>query len=168
MAEEMNTQEEAKPKRSASKLMILAIAVIVLGAGGYGGWSFFMKGKDQEKKEESQASKPNPTNKKDESKIVFPLESFIVNLVENTRLGKRYLKVTMALEVSDEVKKEMVEAHMAELRDTVLLLLSSQSFAEISTMDGKLELKQALLSRINRALGGTVVRKLYFTEFVVQ
>jgi flagellar basal body-associated protein FliL len=35
-------------------------------------------------------------------------------------------------------------------------------------MDGKLELKQALLSRINRALGGTVVRKLYFTEFVVQ
>jgi len=168
MAEEMNTQEEAKPKRSASKLMILAIAVIVLVAGGYGGWSFFVKGKNQEKKKESQASKPNTTREKDEAKIVFPLESFIVNLADRTGFGKRYLKVTLALEVSDEDKKEIVEAHMAELRDTVLLLLSSQSFAEISTMDGKLELKQALLSRINRALGGAVVRKLYFTEFVVQ
>ena len=168
MAEEMDTQEEAKPKKSASKFIILALVVIVLGAGGYGGWSFFMKGKDQEKKGETQISKSNPASKKDEIKIVFPLESFVVNLADKTGLGKRYLKVTVALEVNDESKKKMVEEHTAELRDTVLLLLSSQSFGEISTMDGKLELKQALLSRINQALGGVVVRKLYFTEFVVQ
>ena len=168
MAEEMDTQEEAKPKKSASKVIILAMVVIVLGVGGYGGWSFFVKGKDQEKKEQTPVSKSNPTSKKDETKIVFPLESFIVNLADKTGLGKRYLKVTVALEVSDEDKKKRVEEHTAELRDTVLLLLSSQSFGEISTMDGKLELKQALLSRINQALGGVVVRKLYFTEFVVQ
>jgi flagellar FliL protein len=168
MAEEVDTQEEAKPKKSASKLIILLVVVIVLGVGGYGGWSFFIKGKDQEKKQEAQISKANPTSKKDETKIVFPLESFVVNLADKTGLGKRYLKVTVALEVNDESKKKMVEDHTAELRDTVLLLLSSQSFREISTMDGKLELKQALLSRINQALGGVVVRKLYFTEFVVQ
>jgi flagellar FliL protein len=168
MAEEMDTQEEVKPKKSVSKLIILAIVVIVLGAVGYGGWTLFMKGKDQGKKEESSVSKSNPSSKKDETKIVFPLESFVVNLADKTGLGKRYLKVTVALEVNDENKKKRVEEHTAELRDTVLLLLSSQSFREISTMDGKLELKQALLSRINRALGGAVVRKLYFTEFVVQ
>ena len=168
MAEEMDTQEEAQPKKSAFKFIILALLVIVLGAGGYVGWTFFMKGKDQERKQETQVSKSNTTVKKDEVKIVFPLESFVVNLVDKTGLGKRYLKVTVALEVNDENKKKRVEEHRAELRDTVLLLLSSQSFREISTMDGKLELKQALLSRINQALGGVVVRKLYFTEFVVQ
>jgi len=168
MAEEMNTQEEVKRRRSASKLVIMVIAVIMLGAAGYGGWSFLVKGKDQEKKKESQASRPNPADKKDELKIVFPLESFIVNLADKTGLGKRYLKVTLALEVNDVDKKKMVEAHEAELRDNVLLLLSSQTFAEISTMDGKLELKQALLSRINQAIGTVVVRNLYFTEFVVQ
>ena len=168
MAEEMDTQEKVQPKKSASKLIILALIVIVLGAGGYVGWTFFMKGKDQEKKEETPVSKSNSTSKKDEMKIVFPLESFVVNLADKTGVGKRYLKVTVALEVNDENKKNRVEEHTAELRDTVLLLLSSQSFKEISTMDGKLELKQALLSRINQALGGLVVRKVYFTEFVVQ
>jgi len=168
MAEETDTQEEAQPKKSAFKFIILALLVIVLGAGGYVGWTFFMKGKDQERKQETKVSKSNTTSKKDEVKIVFPLESFVVNLVDKTGLGKRYLKVTVALEVNDESKKTRVEEHTAQLRDTVLLLLSSQSFREISTMDGKLELKQALLSRINQALGGVVVRKLYFTEFVVQ
>lgn len=168
MAEEMDTQEEVKPKKSASKFIILALAVIVLGAGGYGGWTVFIKGKDQEKKQETPVSKSASTTKKDEAKIVFPLESFVVNLTDKTGLGKRYLKVMVALEVQDEDRKKIVEAHMAELRDTSLLLLSSQSFGEISTMEGKLELKQALLSRINQTLGGVVVRKLYFTEFVVQ
>jgi flagellar basal body-associated protein FliL len=35
-------------------------------------------------------------------------------------------------------------------------------------MEGKLELKQALLSRINQALGEGIVQRIYFTEFVVQ
>ncbi|GAG32653.1 unnamed protein product, partial [marine sediment metagenome] len=78
------------------------------------------------------------------------------------------LKITLALEVCDEEEKRMVTRYTAELRDTILLLLSSQSFSEISTMEGKLELKQALLSRINHALGGRIVQRLYFTEFVVQ
>ena len=131
MAEEMDTQEEVKPRKSASKFLILAIIVIVLGAGGYVGWSFFMKGKDQEKKEETPISKSNSTSKKDEMRIVFPLESFVVNLADKTGLGKRYLKVTVALEVNEEKKKKRVEEHTAELRDTILLLLSRTFLADM-------------------------------------
>ena len=168
MAQEMDTQKEVWAKRSASTLILLAIVAIVLGAGGHMVWTSLMKGKYQEKNEGPRVSKSNSTSKEDETKMVFPLESFIVNLADNTGLGKRYLKVTLAMEVNEEDEKKMVEAHTAELRDTILLLLSSRSFREISTMDGKLELKQALLSRINQAIGRVVVRKLYFTEFVVQ
>jgi flagellar basal body-associated protein FliL len=35
-------------------------------------------------------------------------------------------------------------------------------------MEGKLELKQTLLSRMNQILGDGVVRRIFFTEFVVQ
>jgi flagellar FliL protein len=168
MAQETDTQKEVWAKRSTSTLILLAIVAIMLGAGGHIGWTSLMKGKYQEKNEEPRVSKSNSTSKEDETKMVFPLESFIVNLADNTGLGKRYLKVTLAMEVNEEDEKKMVEAHTAELRDTILLLLSSRSFKEISTMDGKLELKQALLSRINQAIGRVVVRKLYFTEFVVQ
>ena len=168
MAQEMDTQKEVWAKRSMSTLILLAIVAIMLGAGGHMVWTSLMKGKYQEKNEAPRVSKSNSTSKEDETKMVFPLESFIVNLADNTGLGKRYLKVTLAMEVNEEDEKKMVEAHTAELRDTILLLLSSRSFKEISTMDGKLELKQALLSRINQAIGRVVVRKLYFTEFVVQ
>ena len=167
MAEEMDDQQEIQPKRSFLKFIILGVMVVVLGAGGYVGWNYF-KGKKNETIKETQTTKPKANKKKDETKIVFPLESFIVNLADKAGLGKRYLKVTLALEVRDEEKKKIVEGYTVELRDTILLLLSSQSFGEISTMEGKLELKQALLSRINHALGGGVVQRLYFTEFVVQ
>jgi flagellar FliL protein len=167
MAEEMDAQQEIQPKKSFLKFIILGVMVVILGAGGYIGWNHF-KGNRNEDTKEPQISKTNAKKNKDEAKIVFPLDSFIVNLSDRAGLGKRYLKITLAVEVRDEEKKKRVEGYTAELRDTILLLLSSQSFKEISTMEGKLELKQALLSRINHALGGGVVQRLYFTEFVVQ
>jgi len=35
-------------------------------------------------------------------------------------------------------------------------------------MEGKLELKHAILLRMNQILGNKTVRKIFFTEFVVQ
>lgn len=163
----MDAQQEIQPKKSFLKFIILGVMVVVLGAGGYVGWNYF-KGNRYENIKETQTTKADANKKKDEAKIVFPLESFIVNLADREGIGKRYLKITLALEVFDEEEKRMVARYTAELRDTILLLLSSQSFSEISTMEGKLELKQALLSRINHALGGRIVQRLYFTEFVVQ
>ena len=168
MAEEMDTQQEIQPKKSFLKFIILGIMVVVLGAGGYVGWNHFKKGNKNENIKETQTTTSTANKKKDEAKIVFPLESFMVNLTDKAGLGNRYLKVTLALEVRSQEKKKMVEGYTTELRDTILLLLSSQSFSEISTMEGKLELKQALLSRINHVLGGGIVQRLYFTEFVVQ
>jgi flagellar FliL protein len=167
MAEEMDAQQEIQPKKSFLKFIILGIMVVILGAGGYVGWNHLKANRNEDTKE-TQTTKASANKNKEEAKIVFPLESFIVNLADRAGLGKRYLKITLALEVRDEEKKKRVEGYTAELRDTILLLLSSQSFKEISTMEGKLELKQALLSRINHALGGGVVQRLYFTEFVVQ
>jgi flagellar FliL protein len=82
--------------------------------------------------------------------------------------GRRYLKVALELEIGSEEDKQVLDKTIPQLRDTILLLLSSQTFGEINTMEGKLELKQALLTRINQALGEKIVHRLYFTEFVVQ
>ena len=100
--------------------------------------------------------------------ITFPLKSFIVNLMDKKGVGKRYLKVTMEIEVNGEEHRKMVERYKPQLRDTILLLLSSQILKDINTMEGKLELKQALLSRMNRITGEGIIQRVYFTEFVVQ
>jgi len=162
MAEEKeeikNSEEEQAPKKSKLKFIIIAVVVILVGAGGIYGYSKFNQGKEEK----------SDTRKTEKVSIVCPLNSFVVNLLDKQGVGKRYLKVTMQLEVAKEEDKLIVENHNPQIRDTVLLLLSSQSLKEINSMEGKLELKQALLSRMNQILGDGIVRRIYFTEFVVQ
>ena len=151
-------KEQVPTKKSKLKLIVIAIVVLFIGVGGIYGYSKFNKGKEK-KAEISQA---------DKASIVLPLNSFVVNLMDKQGVGKRYLKVTMGLEINKEEDKLLIENHNAQLRDTVLLLLSSQSLKEINTMEGKLELKQNLLARMSQILGNGIVRRIYFTEFVVQ
>lgn len=162
MAEEKDEKKEAKddqaPKKSKLKLIIVAAVVLVIGVGGLFGYSKF-KGEKEEK---------TKVNDNDKMSIICPLKSFVVNLLDKKGVGRRYLKVTMQLEVAKEEDKILIENHNPQLRDTILLLLSNQTLKEINTMEGKLELKQALLSRMKQILGDGVVRRIYFTEFVVQ
>ncbi|RLB15160.1 MAG: flagellar basal body protein FliL [Deltaproteobacteria bacterium] len=166
MAEEKDAKEEAQPKKPFLKFIILGVIALVLGAGGSAGWNFFIKGKKEEIKKE--AHKPYAKKKKEKPGIAYPLDSFIVNLLDKAGRGKRYLKIKIVLEVGDEEGQRTVDSHIPQLKDTILLLLSSQSFSDINTMEGKIELKQILLSRINQVLGEGIVHRLYFTEFVVQ
>jgi len=167
-AKENGEKEKIQPKKSFLKFIILGVIVLVLGAGGYAGWNFFVKGKKEEIKKETRISKSRPKSKKQELRIAHPLDAFIVNLTDKAGLGKRYLKATIILEVGSEEDKKMLESHKPQLRDTILLLLSSQSINEVNTMEGKIELKQILVSKINQVLGEGIVHRLYFTEFVVQ
>lgn len=172
MAEE-NENKESEEKASGSakpllKWIVLAGLVVVLGTGGFFGWRMFFAKSDAEAAADAQVAEHKPQKEEIETRIVFPLESFVVNLVDKAGMGKRYLKTTIELEVGDEAGKEKVTGYQAQLRDTILMLLTSQTFKEISSIEGKLDLKQALLARINQTMGEGIVRRIYFTEFVVQ
>jgi flagellar protein FliL len=168
--ETKKTEEAETPKESKSfmKLIVLGVIVVVLAAGGFTGWFMFMKKDVAQNDQEEQTTAKASENKEVAQSIVVPLDSFIVNLMDRSGSGKRYLKTTIELDVPSEESRDLLDMRKAQLRDTILLLLTSQSFAEINSMEGKLELKQALLVRINQALGDKIVRRLYFTEFVVQ
>ena len=165
---EEKKSEEKKPKRSFPKLIILGVLVIVLGVGGYLGWDMFIKEGKKEGKNEAQISETQTQENKEEAPITYPLDTFIVNLMDKSGSGKRYLKVGIILEIGNQEQGMMIEKYKPQLRDTILILLSSKSFKEISTMEGKLELKQELLLRVNQILSEAIVRRIYFTEFVVQ
>lgn len=174
MAEETKKDKEAEkqdppPKKKSIMLwVILGCSIVVIGVGGYFGWMFFVKKGANEINDKTKISEAAAKNNQEEVRIVFPLESFIVNLMDNTGSGKRYLKVTIELEVPGEAEKKKLEGSKTQTKDTILMLLSSRSFEEISTVEGKIGLKQALLTQINQMLGGNIVNRIYFTEFVVQ
>jgi flagellar protein FliL len=162
--EEIKEPSEGTGKKGMPKWIVIVVVVLLLGIGGFIGWQVYAKANSGEPAAKQVASEDaQPT-----TGVVFPLRSFIVNLMEKAGIGKKYLKVTMAIEVENDEDKKTIEKFTPQISDMILLLLSSQSTREINTLEGKLELKQALLSRMNQVLGRAIVRKVYFTEFVVQ
>ncbi|MBN2706140.1 MAG: flagellar basal body-associated FliL family protein [Deltaproteobacteria bacterium] len=160
-----NVEEVSEGKKSKKWLLIIILLLVFfLGGGGFGAWWFFLRTPipTAEELAELEAAKKN------EPKIlpVFALKPFVVNLAD--KKSRRYLKVTMKLELSDEVLLEEVDKRQAQIRDVILTLLSSKTAAEISTMEGKFLLRQDIIKRVNVHLVSGQVTKVYWEEFVVQ
>jgi len=167
-SEKQKQTEAPSPKTSLLKWIIITlVVVIVMVAGGLLSWNLLLK-QDSKNTEGDQQIADSSSKNQNNVKILYPLESFIVNLLDKTGLGKRYLKITIELEVDNEASKNIIESNKTQLKDTILILLSGLSFEEISSIEGKLDLKQAILSRTNQVLGSNTIRRIYFTEFVVQ
>jgi flagellar FliL protein len=98
--------------------------------------------------------------------VPMPLQPFVVNLSGDN--GRRYLRVVMQLQLKGSKAKEEVEKNIALLRDRLIFLLSSKTFEDISSAQGKYQLQGEISKSLNEALGATVVEKTFFTEFVVQ
>ena len=155
--EEVKEENEGeKPKKSKLKLIIIGVVILLLGTGGFFGYNKIKKSDERE------------TEKQEQVSIIIPLKSFVVNSYDKKGVGKRYLKISMEIEVAKEEDKVKVENNIPQLRDTILILLSSQTINDINSMEGKLELKHEILLRMNQILGKETVRKIFFTEFVVQ
>ncbi len=160
MAEEK--QEEVsveQPKKSKSKLFIIIGAVaVVLIAGGVGAY-FMLSGGGKEKKEEAKHAEEDSAHT-----VLVPLDPFIVNLSD---MG-RFLKVTINLELKNAKEEETVKQKTPLLRDAVITLISSKSAESISGPEGKIQLKDELLFRLNKSMGKDAFKNLYFTDFVMQ
>ena len=97
---------------------------------------------------------------------LYEMEPLIVNLERSK--GKRYLKVKMSFELNKESLLPEVQARMPQIRDAILLMISGKAFTDVSTVEGKLALRDALVTRINGLLETGFVKRIYFQEFVVQ
>lgn len=94
------------------------------------------------------------------------LPTFLVNLYDP--LGRRYVSMDIELElISPDVAKE-VEAQNARIRDALILLLSSKTYTELSTQEGKHILRNEILDRINQILNGPKVVRVYYINLIIQ
>ena len=94
------------------------------------------------------------------------MESFIVNLTDAQ--GTRYLKVVMQMEMSNELLGPEIDRKTPQIRDEIIMLLSSKSFDDVSSMAGKRALKRGILNSVNKYLTSGRVLRIYFSDFVVQ
>ena len=171
MAEEIENQgDEEQPSSSRKlpiKLILIVFVVAVVAGGGFAGWTMIKESPTEvpqgEGKPEEKALEKSPAP---EVGQMFQLDPFVVNLSDPG--GKRYLKAKIELEfIEKEVQTELT-VRLPQLRDSILLHLSSKTLDEVQSMDGKVELRNALIKRINQVLKSGKVKNLYFTQFVIQ
>lgn len=159
---EDNPEEGGKSK----KMLIIIVAVVVLLLGAGVGAFLFMGGEDEEPKlspEEEQAELAK------QAKQVGPMvtiDTFIVNIMDDQE--SRYLKAAITLEVDNEMATMEINQRMPQLKDSVLLLLGNKTFSELNDLQGKIQLRAELINKINSILLKGKVKRIYFTEFVVQ
>ena len=165
-------EPESPPSSGGGFLKIIIIVVVllvVLGGVGFAVLTFApgLFSSSEEAGDQTSSIESADTSKTVEPLgVLYPLKPFIVNLAEAA--GKRYLKLTIDLELTNkEVQREII-AHMPPIQDSLLILLSSKSFSDISTVEGKMRLRMEIIGRINNFLVLGRVKNVYFTEFVIQ
>lgn len=97
---------------------------------------------------------------------VLALEPFVVNVTGHDYA--RYLKVKIELEAESPTVRAELEERLPQVRDGVIVLLSSRRLADVTDFEGKVLLKETIAERINGMLETGSVRQVMFTEFVVQ
>jgi len=153
--EQQEEQSPKKGKKSIIKWIILAVLVVFLGAGGFVGWKYYVSGvSDSEKAEVAQT--PG----------IWSMGSVVVNLMDDN--GERYLKATIQIEVSSQECVDELELLKPKISDSILVLLSSKNYKEIAGFEGKQALRDEIAVRLNRYLSKGQVKRVYFTEFLIQ
>jgi flagellar FliL protein len=99
-------------------------------------------------------------------KDIYPLDPFIVNLSGESE--RNFLKVTVHLKLAKAECMPFVDPHVPEIRDSILLLLSSKEYEMIKSVQGKMELRDEVLERVNHIVKGNRVKGAFFTDFVAQ
>lgn len=98
--------------------------------------------------------------------LVYEGEPYLVNLADAG--GKRYLKLTMKMELSDAKLQEELSERNSEIRDALIILLSSKEYEDIATPSGKTRLKQEIMVRMNKMIKNGQIKEIFFTDFIVQ
>jgi flagellar FliL protein len=93
-------------------------------------------------------------------------ETFILNIAGGT--GTKFLKCSICFDFSKPAIAERVKARLAVLRDAVIMLISAKSVDSITSPEGKLQMKEELIMRINQLFGDNAVSNVYFTDFIMQ
>ncbi len=93
-----------------------------------------------------------------------PLDYFLVNLAEDQ--GQKLFKVQMEFDVDSVEVQEEINKRMPQVRDIIIILLSSKSYNQISTPKGKERLKEEIRDTVNSFLTKGRINKVLFTQFI--
>lgn len=134
---------------------------------------------------------PTPEPPKPGEGVMFNMTTKIINLADPA--GRKYIRLTIVLEfmpneeepvvaeaeasgghgegeavAAEPTFEEKITARMPIMDDVVIKHLSTKTFEDLYTADGKEMLRSELMQAIQQAVPDFHLISIYFTEFVVQ
>ena len=171
--EKKEQSKEPEQKKKGKKKMIPFLVAFVLLLGGGGAVvkmgllpipGLAAKKEKTEKIEEKKEGK----NPQAESPLgfIYSMKPLIVNLADDS--GGRYLKIKFEMELSSQAVLTEIDKRLPQVTDSVIMLLSSKSYNDMASPEGKDQMRNEIVLHLNSFLKTGTVTRIYFTEFVMQ
>lgn len=162
---------DAKAQRPTLFIILAVINMLIVAGVGV----MFYMGKKKEAEgntiqkvvEGEHAAQTHDAEEKKKDTFVgkmIPMETFLVNLAGSK--GRRVAKINMEFEVEGDRIAEEIEVRKAQVRDIIIILLSSKSFEEVSIKEGRDSLRTEIKDTVNGFLTSGKIKNVYFTEFI--
>lgn len=151
------TEPAAAPqpvKRGKGRGLVKWLLLPALLTGG-GAWYFLQ----EPSWAEARPATPSPP-------VFVTLDQFTVNLLPEE--SDQYLQVMLAIKVADNSAVDAIKLHMPEVRDRILLLLSSKQTSDLITVEGKQKLSKEIVAETRALVPQEKVMNVFFTSFVIQ
>ena len=74
----------------------------------------------------------------------------------------------MGLELSDPKGNDEILKRLPQVRDSIIMILPARKVEDLQSAEGKNALRAEIMAKLNELMGRDLVKKVYFTEFVIQ
>ncbi len=162
-------KSEGAPKKGLKRFLtkkILMIAVpalvLVLGGGGGAAYFFLLKPHDADKTKVAEAPPLTPPE------VAFSDVPDILVNIQSSDGTPAYLKLSLSLEMDNELEKTGMTALMPRLVDQFQSYLRELRVDDLKGSEGVLRLKEELLRRVNVAAAPYKVRDVLLKQMIVQ
>jgi flagellar protein FliL len=168
MSEAAPAEAAPKPKKKKLLMMVIVAAVVLVG-GGVG--AYFMLGSHGDEKGKDKGKKEAKAEVKLPAQFVALEPPFVVNF--DAGASARFLQITVQVMTRDPLLLEFLKTHDPIIRNDLLLLFGNKKVEEVSTNEGKEQLRTAALEAIKKIAKDEgekpeAVEAVYFTSFVMQ
>jgi flagellar FliL protein len=167
--ENAEAKGEGAPKKGLKRFLtkkILMIAVpalvLVLGGGGGAAYFFLLKPHDADKTKVAEAPPLTPPE------VAFSDVPDILVNIQSSDGTPAYLKLSLSLEMDNELEKTGMTALMPRLVDQFQSYLRELRVDDLKGSEGVLRLKEELLRRVNASAAPYKVRDVLLKQMIVQ
>ena len=138
------------------RLGMILLAVLVAGVGAGAGYHWYQDPQPAAHAETGPAE-PGPS---------FSVGTVMTNLNEFN--PPMYIQVGLQLETDDEAAVQELEQRQGAVRDVVIGVLRAKAYRDVQGAEGMAVVAEEIRAALNELLAKGEIRRVYFTEFIVQ